>query len=63
MMEKAPRLFTELAAALDDLVNRHGARVLFLFNEVREGDTYDQAAADLVRSLMSRKDAVLMGPI
>jgi polysaccharide pyruvyl transferase WcaK-like protein len=62
MIEKAPRLFTELAAGLDDLVNRHGARVLFLFNEVREGETYDQAAADLVRSLMSRKDAVLMGP-
>ena len=62
MVEKAPRLFTELAAGLDDLVNKHGARVLFLFNEVREGETYDQAAAELVRSLMSRKDAVLMGP-
>jgi polysaccharide pyruvyl transferase WcaK-like protein len=62
MVEKAPRLFTELAAGLDDLVNRHGARVLFLFNEVREGETYDQAAAELVRGLMARKDAVLMGP-
>lgn len=62
MVEKAPRFFTELAAALDALVERHGARLLFLFNEVREGETYDQAAAELVRSLMVHKNAAVMGP-
>ncbi len=62
MLEKAPQIFAELAGALDDIIEAHGADILFLFNEVREEATFDQAAAEAVRTLMVRKDATHMGP-
>src|SRR6185503_2223798 len=35
---------------------------IFLFNEIREGPTYDMAAADRVKSLMRRSDAAFATP-
>jgi polysaccharide pyruvyl transferase WcaK-like protein len=62
LVEKSPQLFDELAAALDDLIARHGVQVLFLFAEIREGETYDQAASETVRQLMTHKEHAIMGP-
>lgn len=57
VLARAPRMFEELAAGLDTLIDEHNARVVFLFNEVRDGPTYDVAGAERVRSLMRRSDA------
>lgn len=62
LMSKSPQLFTEMAAALDHVVETHNAQILFLFAEIREGETYDQAASEAVRNLMVHKDAAIMGP-
>ena len=48
LVAREPKLFQKLAAVLDTLIEAHGARVVFLCNEVREGETYDKAAAALV---------------
>lgn len=62
LLEKSPQLFVEMAAALDELVARHGVQILFLFAETRDGETYDKAASEKVRSLMVHKDAAIFGP-
>jgi polysaccharide pyruvyl transferase WcaK-like protein len=62
LIAKSPQLFRETAAALDHLVEHHGVKVLFLFAETREGETFDKAASEKVRELMVHKDAAIMGP-
>ncbi len=62
LLEKSPQLFAEMAAALDELIVRHGVQVLFLFAETRDGDTYDKAASEKVRNLMAQKDSAVFGP-
>lgn len=62
VVERAPRQFEELAAGLDTIIDEHGARVVFLFNETRAGPTYDVAAAERVRSAMRRSDATFALP-
>lgn len=62
LLEKSPQLFTEMAAALDELIVRHGVQVLFLFAETRDGETYDKAASEKVRTLMAQKDSAVFGP-
>lgn len=62
LVEKSPQLFTEMAAALDDLIMRHGVQILFLFAETRDGDTYDKAASEKIRELMVHKESAIMGP-
>lgn len=62
VLERAPLLFETLATALDAMIEEHNARVIFLFNEIREGPTYDMAAADRVKSLMRRPDAAFAMP-
>jgi len=62
VMERAPRFFENLAAALDAIIDEHDARVVFMFNEVREGPTYDIAAAEQVKGLMRRADAAFAIP-
>jgi polysaccharide pyruvyl transferase WcaK-like protein len=62
VLERAPQLFETLAAALDAMIEEHNARVIFLFNEIREGPTYDMAAAARVKSLMRRSDAAFATP-
>jgi len=62
LLEKSPQLFVEMAAALDELVARHGVDILFLFAETRDGETYDRAASKKVRELMAHKDSAILGP-
>lgn len=62
VMERAPKLLEHLGAALDSLVETHGARVVFLFNEVREEPTFDMAAARQVLAAMRHRDAAIMAP-
>ena len=62
LVAREPKLFEKLAAVLDRLIEAHGARVVFLCNEVREGETYDKAAAALVRSHMRHQHAAVALP-
>ena len=62
LLESEPRLFEKLAAVLDRLVESHGMRVVFLCNEIREGETYDKAAAARVLSYMQHKNATVSLP-
>jgi len=62
LLAREPRLFQKLAAALDQLVEAHRLRVVFLCNEIREGETYDKAAAATVLSHMRHKGAALALP-
>jgi polysaccharide pyruvyl transferase WcaK-like protein len=58
LLTREPRLFEKLAALLDQLIEAHGLRVVFLCNEVREDETFDRAAAKIIHSHMRRpKDA------
>jgi polysaccharide pyruvyl transferase WcaK-like protein len=57
LLKAEPQLFDKLAAVLDRLVEDHGVRVLFLCNEIREGETFDKAAAAMVKSRMRLKQA------
>jgi polysaccharide pyruvyl transferase WcaK-like protein len=52
LVEREPKLFEKLAALLDMLIEEHQVRVMFLCNEVREGETFDKAAAARVLSQM-----------
>jgi polysaccharide pyruvyl transferase WcaK-like protein len=55
-------LLEKLAAALDGLIEAHRYRVMFLCNEIREGETYDKAAAGMVMSHMRRSDEAFILP-
>jgi polysaccharide pyruvyl transferase WcaK-like protein len=57
LLEREPRLFEKLAAVLDRLVDDKSVNVLFVCNEIREGATFDQAAAAAVKAHMRRKEA------
>lgn len=43
--ERQPQLLSNLAEFLDEVVSRYDATVLFLCNEVRDGETFDLAAS------------------
>jgi polysaccharide pyruvyl transferase WcaK-like protein len=60
--DRQPAMATELAAALDELCRRLDARIVFLANEVRPGDGFDQAAAARVRGRMRSVDRVVTAP-
>ena len=62
LLAREPRLLEKLAAALDRLVEAHRFGVVFLCNEIREGETYDKAAAAAVLSHMRNKGAALILP-
>jgi polysaccharide pyruvyl transferase WcaK-like protein len=62
VVERAPELPGRLAAALDRLVDEHEAQVVFLCNEVREGGTFDRAASERIRGLMTRGDRAWLVP-
>jgi polysaccharide pyruvyl transferase WcaK-like protein len=62
LLAKEPNLFEKLAALLDRLVAEHDVRIVFLCNEIREGETYDKAAATQVRSLMRRQNEAFILP-
>ena len=44
----------EIARALDTLASRHGFQIAFFCNECREGEMFDRAAAEEVKSKMER---------
>jgi polysaccharide pyruvyl transferase WcaK-like protein len=46
--EQAPKLFTLVAEFLDRLIEGIGARVVFFCNEIREEQSFDKAASQLV---------------
>jgi polysaccharide pyruvyl transferase WcaK-like protein len=48
-----------IAAALDALSRDHGFQVAFFCNEVREGEFYDQAAAEETRALMATRSVMV----
>jgi polysaccharide pyruvyl transferase WcaK-like protein len=60
--ERAPGIFARLAAALDSLVDRHRARVVFLCNEVRNGETFDRVASERIRGGMRRAERAWLVP-
>lgn len=53
-LAKEPALFTKLAECLDALIEKHDADVLFLANEIRPDDSFDQAAHRQIRLRMRR---------
>jgi polysaccharide pyruvyl transferase WcaK-like protein len=56
LARREPDLLEKMAAALDTLVDKCDARVVFLCNEVRGGETFDRAASEKVRAHMRRGD-------
>jgi polysaccharide pyruvyl transferase WcaK-like protein len=62
LVEREPKLFEKLAAVLDMLIEEHQVRVMFLCNEVREGETFDKAAALNVLSYMRHKGEAVAIP-
>jgi polysaccharide pyruvyl transferase WcaK-like protein len=57
-----PAMASALAAALDELVDAHGATAVFLCSEVREEDGFDKAAAGRIIARMKRADRTVMVP-
>jgi polysaccharide pyruvyl transferase WcaK-like protein len=62
LIAREPRLFEKLAALLDQLIEAHRVRVVFLCNEVREDVTFDKAAAKMIHSLMRRRNEAFTLP-
>lgn len=62
LLERSPKFFDHLAAALDTLIEQRGLRVVFLFNEVREEPTFDLAAARQVIQRMRNPNDVVVTP-
>jgi polysaccharide pyruvyl transferase WcaK-like protein len=62
-LRKEPALFDKLAAVLDGLIDRHDAHVLFLANEIRLDDTFDQAAHRQIRLRMRRTHRTSAAPV
>jgi polysaccharide pyruvyl transferase WcaK-like protein len=60
--DQQPEMGASLAATLDDLVARHDATVLFFCSEVREGETFDKAAARRVIARMMHVDRAVLVP-
>lgn len=60
LLARSPKFFDHLAAALDTLIEKHGLRVVFLFNETREEPTYDLAAArEVIKRMRHPQDTVV----
>lgn len=57
VMARAPQVLEHLAATLDMLVEQNNAKVLFLFNEIRDEPTFDIAAANMVKAQMRHPEA------
>jgi polysaccharide pyruvyl transferase WcaK-like protein len=62
MVQVQPQLTRIVAAALDRLVESFDAEIVFLCNEVREGATFDKAAAQAVLGDMKQRDRAWMVP-
>jgi polysaccharide pyruvyl transferase WcaK-like protein len=62
MAAQQPRLKAIVAGALDRLLDTVDARVLFLCNEIREGETFDKATAQSILALMKQRDHAAIVP-
>jgi polysaccharide pyruvyl transferase WcaK-like protein len=62
LVHREPKFFEKLATLLDMLIKAHQVRVVFLCNEVREGETFDKAAAVNVLSYMRHKSEAVAIP-
>jgi len=62
VIEREPRLFEKIAEFLDALIEVRGARILFFCNEVREGDSFDKAAARKAIACMKHRDMTFVIP-
>lgn len=60
--EQEPQFFEKVARFLDELIDKHDVQVLFIANEVREGETFDKVASAKALSHIKRKDRVTMIP-
>jgi len=61
-LAKEPALFEKLALCLDALIQKHDAEVLFLANEIRPDDSFDQAAHRQIRLRMRRTSRTFACP-
>jgi polysaccharide pyruvyl transferase WcaK-like protein len=62
VLKQEPRLFEKLASLLDRLVEKFGAHILFLCNEVRESESFDKAASLKVLASMQYRNRTLLVP-
>ncbi len=62
MAVQQPRLPGIVAGALDRLLDTLPARVLFLCNEIREGDTFDKAVSESILAQMKQRDHAAIVP-
>jgi polysaccharide pyruvyl transferase WcaK-like protein len=62
MAARVPLLFEHLATSLDTLITKYNVRIIFLCNEVREGDSFDKAASKKVLSLMKHREQAVLVP-
>jgi polysaccharide pyruvyl transferase WcaK-like protein len=60
--ERAPRLFVTLAEFLDRLVEKLGARIVFFCNEIREDESFDKAASQLIIGHMRHAERAAILP-
>jgi polysaccharide pyruvyl transferase WcaK-like protein len=61
-LDRNPGMVDALAKALDELIEQFDARVIFLANEVREGATFDKAAATKVLGRMRCAERAVLAP-
>jgi polysaccharide pyruvyl transferase WcaK-like protein len=62
VLERQPRFFEKLGEFLDRLIESRGATVLFFCSEVREGPSFDKAAAQRVLALMKHSNRAALLP-
>jgi polysaccharide pyruvyl transferase WcaK-like protein len=62
MLSEQPRLFEIMGRMLDSIIERENTRILFLCNEIREGESFDKAANKKVISLMTHGDRSILLP-
>jgi len=60
--DRQPRLLGHIAEFLDKIVEANGVRIIFLCNEVRNGDIFDLAASHRVIAMMKRKERATVIP-
>lgn len=57
-----PRLSEKLGMFLDELVDKHGASILFFCSEVREDESFDKAAGLKVLACMTHREKAFLVP-
>ena len=62
VMAREPGLFENLAAFLDEAIENQDVFVVFLANEIREGATFDKAAAMKTLAAMKHSNQAVLAP-